>query len=414
MQAGRYVVGGLVVAVVACAAELPAEPRPAEVEPADDQPPPADGGRPNDAAASSGPCDPASLASRASQAGCRFVMTAIAWDGNVAVAGCHAVVVSNPSNRAARLRLRFKGVGADVRDEDAAPYARRALVEGGDVRYEPLEGGTLGPRESAVVSALLVPSTWESPYGPLSCPTKAFVESDAPAARERRVTPGIELRSDEPVVAVQVSGYALDARQRVGPQPFALVPVHLWEKTPAETGIFKPGMPPTLRLEDEEGEAFEVATSPARTIAVAAFDDTNVVLPHPDGMLGEGTLQRGEVFSHTTGDALTGRRAIADKPVALVTYAPGALIPWDYAPGGLGYDSAPAFSVALPSTAWGSEYVAVRHGDRWSGAPEEAAWRIVGGADDTELAYEPYRPAGAPSRVARASSRSSSPTRRSS
>lgn len=384
-----------VVAVVACAGDEPAAHRPPEVSPPGDGPALVDGEHVVEGDGPPGRCDPASLAARGSLAGCRFVMIA------TPAGGCHAVVVSNPSSRPARLRLRFKGNVPDVRDEDAAPYARRVLVEGDEVRYEPLEGGTIGPRESAVVSALLVPSAWEDPSAPIRCPTAAFVESDEPVAHERIVTPGIELRSDEPVVAAQVFGFARSARQRSVQQSVALIPVHLWEKSPAETGIFKPGLPAALPFVGEEGEPLEITTWPARTFAVAAFDDTNVTLPHPDGMLGEGTLQRGEVFSHTTGDALTGRRAIADKPVALVTSSGGAVIPWDYDSEGLGYDSGPVYSMALPSTAWGSEYVAVRHGDRWSGAPEEAVWRVVGGADDTELAYEPYRPAGAPARIAR-------------
>ena len=351
------------------------------------------------------PCDATVLFKARSMAGCRFLMTASTLTPalpNWVPGGCYALVVSNPSSEQARLRLRFKARGdIAAREEDAGPYLRHAVVDGRRVRYEPLEGGTLGPGGSAVVSALSVTGRLEE--APASwCPTPtAFVEGDEPAARDDTVTSAIELLADVPVGVALVAHYEHDAETErlLIERPYMLAPVHLWETAAVETGIFQPGLPSTVEY-TFEGERVSDPLDPARTLVLAAFDGTQVTLPTMDGSSRDLILQRGEVFSHTTNDATIGRVAIADKPIALVTVTPNALIPWDYERR-LFPEHPRFFKMFLPSRAWGSEYVAVRHGDRWDGAPEEPPWRVIGGADGTELRYEPYHPAGAPDRVSK-------------
>ncbi len=207
-------------------------------------PPPSAPGDPTSyqpGAPSSPRCDPDTLASTHSLAGCRFVTTSSTFTSfnNTAPAGCHPLVVTNPSTVPAHLRLRFK-----EREEDAAAYAVLAHVNGRDVSYAPLNGGVLGPDESAIVSIIFIglppgePSTLAS-----FCPTKAFVESDEPAARADTVTSAIELLSDSPVLVTGVHEYQLAARPvgAYGGQSwtavYPLFPTHLWEKNPIETGI---------------------------------------------------------------------------------------------------------------------------------------------------------------------------------
>lgn len=349
-------------------------------------------------------CNASALFEARSMAGCRFLMTASTLrpaSPSWVPEGCYALVVSNPSSTQARLRLRFKGrEDVAAREEDAAPYARGAVVDGRRVRYDPLEGGALGPGESAIVSALSVPNR-----GPVSeinswCPTtNAFVESDEPAAREGTTTPALELLSDVPVSVALAVTYGPDADKDHQPpeRAYALAPVHLWETNAVDTGIFQPGLPSKVEY-TVDGERVSDSLDPARALVLAAFDETHVTLPTMDGSSREVTLQRGEVFSHTTNEATIGRAANADKPVGLITVAPDTLIPWDYERR-LSPELPRFFNMFLPSRVWGSEYVAVRHADRWEGMPEEPAWRIIGGADDTELVYEPYHPDGAPDRV---------------
>lgn len=361
-------------------------------------------------------CEPTALAERRSLAGCAFVMTPPAYSEvlpNIVLGGCYALLVSNPSSVPAHLRLRFKGQGDDeAREEDGGPYARRAIVDGRRIRYEPLTENALGPHETAVVSAVFLPAIAGGPALPEAmptlCPTKAFVETASDltfevGARDALIVPGVELLADVPVLAAQVSQYVLDGDQVAasGQTPFALFPIQLWEKQPVETGIFQPRIPDILWCTDERGNKIPFETLPMHTFAIAAFDDTHVTLPTSEGPPVEVTLQRGEVFSHTTNDALSGRPGSADKPVALLSYAPKTLVPWDFEHLLSWPDARRSSSMAMPSSLWGFEYVAVRHGDRWEGLAEAPAWRILGGADGTKLTYEPYRPTGAPETIAK-------------
>ena len=346
------------------------------------------------------PCDSKTLADARTVAGCQFLMTASTWvpDDDWVPRACYALLVSNPASTPASLRLRIKSrTDSEAREENAAPYARRAIVSGRRVRYEPLADGRVQPGESVVVSAMFAPFDWDAPFGKGSlCPTKAFVESIEPAARDELVTPAIELLSDVPVIASQVSAYVLDAEyhEDTPVSPYALFPVHLWDERATETGIYKPGLPPKIPARDAP-----LQTWPGRTFALAAFDDTHVLLPTLEGSPREVTLRRGEVFSHTTNDSFAGSIVSSDKPIGLVTFAPQTFIDWNYEHEIDGTDCQRSYSMALPSILWGSQYVAARHANRWEHLPEAPAWRILGGADDTLLSYDPYRPDGAPERV---------------
>lgn len=201
----------------------------------------------------------------------------------------------------------------DAREEDASAYTMRAIAEGRRVRYEPVEAGALGPRESAVVSVVRVPSSDPSFSSSSECPTNGFVETEEPAAREGSVTLGVELLSDRPVVASQVSLYVSDVEEgrSIPPQvSYPLVPVHLWEKAPTETGVFQPGCRALSNGRTMRAIRTSGRHSRARTFALAAFDDTVVSLPHADGFLSEGTLQRGELFPAR--DARRAHRALRE------------------------------------------------------------------------------------------------------
>jgi hypothetical protein len=391
--------GTLVLAIAACGSDDRAGF--AESSPA----PSADGGAGSYDATDPSPraCDPLVLAGKRSLAGCRFVTTSSTFTGfnNVVPAGCHPLIVTNPSNTAAHLRLRF-----NEREEDAASYSVLAQVSGRDVTYVPLHEGALGPDESAIVSVLFVPSSAQPDINPSFCPTSAFVTGADAAARAESVTSAVELISDAPVLVTGVVAYQRDAKP-VGPYPgqahtavFPLFPVHLWESAPLETGVFKPGLPAEQSNPDSNGESITFPIMPSRTIVLSASDDTKVSFPLPDGSTRMVDLRSGEAFSHDSNDATIGRTMVATRPVEIVTFAPSATIPWDF-PHGAEPDATLTFQPSMPLSLWGSEYVAVRHGDRWEGKPEEPPWRIIGGADDTMLSYEPYHPTGAPDHVRR-------------
>lgn len=409
---GLYVAVSLVVFACGSEGRAPFEPPPISSVAAEDGATNANGFQ--DASPSSPPCR--GITSGPSAAGCRFVVMESTLTGgegsaeithNLVSLGCHVLLVSNPSSEAVRLRLRFED-----REEDAAPFARLARVEGRDATYLPLPEGTLPPRATAIVSVFL-PEREEGKVKPTDsvCPSPAFVESNELAARAEKVTLGVELLSDAPVLVAQTVSFQKDARpvpDAISPGGqssstlFSAFPVESWERAPIETGIFKPGLPAMLVNPDANGEGHPriIPTHRLRSIVTAAFDDTTVLLPKPDGSTRTVALGRAEVFAHDPSDALIGRAVVANKPIGIVSFTPGAIIPWDY-PMGAAQDMWKAYQASMPVQLWGSEYVAVRHGDRWPTMPERPPWRLIGGAEGTVLTYAPYRPDGAPERLGR-------------
>jgi hypothetical protein len=353
------------------------------------------------AAARFSACDEQALAAARSPAGCRFLTTEVSWSGdrlpNWEPEGCHPLIVTNPTAQAVHLRLRFQD-----REEDAAPYAAIPSVTGFGADYAALKDGALQAGETAIVAimyaARLPDDTTMHRYS--YCPMKAFVDSRAPAARHEAVTNAIELSSDAPVLAYHVHGFQPSTSDGVPQGSFTTIypifPVHLFAASVIETGIFKPGLPLSLTTQDDG--PYPVA--PVRRVVLSAFDDTRVDLLTGNDTTRSVVLQRGEVWADDANDGFVGRAITSNHPIGLVSFGPNALIPWDF-PNDVAVDDQRALSAALPEAMWGSEYVAVRHGDRWEGKPERPPWRVIGGADGTVLSYEPAKPDGAPDAIAR-------------
>lgn len=312
--------------------------------------------------------------------------------------GCFPVIVTNPSPTPAHLRLR-----SGTREEDATPYAARAVVDGRDVGYQPLVDGAVSPHESAIVSLVFSHGENGGKAEVSLCPSAPFIGTDAPGAVLDGVSSAIELLSDTPVLAVGVHLYQLQAEpfDGFGSQDptavYPLFPVHLWSRSPTETGIFQPGLPDHVEFAD--GGASE-PLYPARTLVIAAEDDTAVTFPLPDGTSREVTLQRAEVFAHASNEATIGTAFEASKPISIFSIGPDTTIPWTF-PTDPWPDGYRGFQASMPDVLWGTEYVAARHPDRWDGLTEEPPWRIIGGSDGTDLSYAPYHPVGAPDHLAR-------------
>jgi hypothetical protein len=373
--------------------------------------PSAPGALPDAGSPGSALCDGRRLLERRSLAGCRFLMTDSGWSGTAfynadchGLPGCDALFVTNPTDRPVHIRLRF-----GEREEDAAPYSARMAISGLHATYSPLLDGAIGPGETAVVSALYAIPKEEDRDKSMICPTRAFIETpmpsaNAPCAVSDVPTHAVELTSDAPIVVSGAEGFQLSADSAVDGRSsfsatYSLFPVHLWSNSPVETGIFKPGLPPEIHVDDEEG-AFDHPTIPIRRMVLAAFDDTQVMIPQVDGSTRAVVLQRGEVTADDPNDALIGSAVRADHPVSILTYGPTSFIPWEF-PHNPEPDFQRLFVQSMPQAVWGNEYVAARYGDRWEGMPEEPPWRIIGGADATVLSYSPYKPEGAPDQVAR-------------
>jgi hypothetical protein len=163
--------------------------------------------------------------------------------------------------------------------------------------------------------------------------------------------------------------------------------------------VFKPGLPKAIEIRDSEGD-WSWPTAPVRRVIIAASDNTHLTLEDANGAMRTVELRRADVWADDPNDALVGQAVLADRPISVMSFGPTSYIPWDFPMNGEA-DGHAVFSSALPSALWGSEYVAVRHGDRWAGMPERPPWRVIGGSDGTALSYEPYKPDGAPDTLQR-------------
>lgn len=324
--------------------------------------------------------------------------------------GCFVMIVSNPNETAVALRLR-----RGATDVDAAPFARLVAI-GGTATYQPLPSGVLPARATAIVSTVHLPNGPNLPdpddYS-LDCPGPAFLEAPPSSGLMGTVgerSRGIELLADAPVLVTSKHMFQSEvAHARNGASLSAwpvhqLPPVHLWDETTVETGRFKPGSPghyenPDISTGDTTHWTLHGYWLHGRTSVVASAPDTTVSFEELDGSVTTLTLDRGEFFTHLTEDAFVGKAVSADRPIALVS-SMMAFAPWDY-PFGAEPDSGGAVSMSTSRRAWGWEYVAVAHADRWPNLHEQPPWRIIGDADGTVLSYEPYRPSGAPEQINR-------------
>lgn len=357
-------------------------------------------------------------AARANAAGCHFMQIVPGITAPVPPPrerldpGCYALVVTNPNDVPVHLKLRRNG-----EEVDGAPYARLVEVDGRSATYAPLPSGAIPARATAVLSA--VHASGGAGQGPPNftwdCPSLALVEETFYTAQGNAVVGqrghAIELLTDGPVLVMSVSQYQKDGGTEPIPidgpwgpvwPPFVLHPVHLWRAGVLDTGAFEAGRPaklenPAIPMGDDGHLEYELALG--RTSVVAAEDGTVVTWPERDGGTSAVTLERGGIETRPNEDDLIGRTFFATKPIG-VLHTLDLPLPWDF-PFGDELDVENIASAVPPETVWGSEYVAVRHADRWPDVTESPPWRIVGGADGTTLTYEPSKPAGAPDHVER-------------
>jgi hypothetical protein len=136
---------------------------------------------------------------------------------------------------------------------------------------------------------------------------------------------------------------------------------------------------------------------------VAAEDDTHVtinpvveipsgpdVAGAPAGQPQTYTLAKGEAIQFEQANQLAGSPLQSDKPIAVWGGHTCMQIPASAA----ACDS--AHQQLLAVNLLGSEYAAVRFGDRAAEAKEQVPWLIVGAVDDTKLEYFPSKPPNAP------------------
>jgi IgGFc binding protein len=285
------------------------------------------------------------------------------------IGGCYAVYVANTWNAAVTLAVEIDGVSYDVSD-----FARRPVGHGIALGYEPLPGGLLAPNDVA----MLFLDGAQCPVG--QPPLPPFAGDHA-----------YRIVSSAPVVAYDIEPYQGGSSAITSAS--LLLPVSAWDTNYVVV----------------EPWPYGENTTPPKLSVIAASDDTEVTLsPIVDvpevlvagvPMIGTGLgvpktylLDRGEILEVAQAAELTGSVVASNKPVG-VTGSSNCFQIDDCC-----CDS--AHQQIPPVHALGSEYVAVRHGDR-GGMAENPPWRLVGAVDGTALTYEPVTPFGAPTALGR-------------
>jgi hypothetical protein len=340
-------------------------------------------------------------------AGCSFfalqMTSSEAWDG-----ACFAMALVNPTTRPAKLKIEREGTMFSL-----AKIARVPKGAGRQLTYEPFdENAGLAP--GGVVIVFLAHDRTTTSLAKVAdafCPVppaleqSAHVGLDSIKSRFAAVGRAFHLSSDRPVVAYQFYPFG-GARLGQGSASLLLpeeawgndhVAVHMrsWQNEP-KTGVRTP-----------------ITLWHPLVSIVAAADDTQVTITAADdivgglgvpvilaGKTGTLTLKAGQFVEFTAANyELSGSLIKSNKPVGLFGGA-------DQMPLGAGPGISSRPNVAqqqIPAQqALGSEYVAVRHRDRYADQPAEVVpWRFVGLVDGTKLSYLPAAPKDAPTELKR-------------
>ena len=302
--------------------------------------------------------DCAAAAAQRGNAGCSFY--AIPFN-EPNYDGCFAMYVVNPGDDPIKLQLQHAGKSFSM-----AQVARLPRGAGHALTYAPFDEKVgLPARDVAIVFLAAGIEGIKCPRG-----VQAAVTEIAGAP----ITEAFHLVSDRPVIGYQILPYG---------------------------GAGSAVTSSTLLLPEEAwGTAYVVPMPRVRfslLAVVAGQDGTEVTFRPPGASPVTVSLRAGAMATLPDGPGITGppsgTTVFASKPVAVV----GAMRS-GYLPGDTGKDICCADSAHQqipPVSAWGNEYVAVRHRTR-APTEEPGLWQLVGAVGGTTLSYTPATPAGAP------------------
>jgi hypothetical protein len=307
--------------------------------------------------------DCSAAAAQRGNAGCSFYAAEIADMGQE---GCFAMFVVNPGRESVKLRLDRSGESFPL-----AQVARIPQGGGRNLTYAPFdEAAGLPPDQVAILFMSFGP-------GGTHCP-----EGIAPAVTNpvgtRYPQQAFHLVSDNPVVAYQI-------------YPYGGAGSHITSST-------------MLLPEESWGTNYLAATprvSQSFVAIIAAQNGTEVKFLESGGSNPSyARLNAGDVttfWGPGMGRGLSGAIVNANKPVALIGGTPASYIPGYSESNVCCADS--AHQQIPPLSAWGHEYVGVRHRSRQA-YEEQGLWQLVGVVGGTSLSYSPSAPQGAPSSLA--------------
>jgi hypothetical protein len=328
---------------------------------------------------------------KGSTQGCEFYsVTPPGWE---AVNGsCYAAVLVNTGTTPLSITVEYDATSLNV-----AAMARIPKGTGASMTYEPLPNGTL----PAGALGMLFLARYEDDnfYDDVDCPSGVVpgIALD-PAVKDTGRGRAFHIKTSAPVAAYDIFPYGAVIGQIESAT--LLVPVAAWGKNYIAADPYQPE--PDFESDD---------CSPFLQL-VAAEDNTTVTIrPTSEISAGPGVsaampgqpqayqLAKGEVLQFLRWGAkgrLAGSPILADKPISVWGGAPGRYSA--HGPGILNQCPS-SHQQFIPVNALGSEYVAVRHRDRYPQVEETVPWTIIGAVDNTELTYDPAPPQGAPTHL---------------
>ncbi|APR79779.1 Hypothetical protein A7982_05126 [Minicystis rosea] len=286
--------------------------------------------------------------------------------------GCFVAYVANTWTAPVTLQIEYGNQALD-----AAKVTYLAHGSGKSLTYDPLPDGAIPAGEVGLVFL-------SSAGNFAACPAGVNVALSGDAALHGSgIGSAFHIATSAPTVAYDI--YPYGGGQTAATSATLLLPTTAWDTNYIAVDAY----PKSTFL--PEGQPW--------LAIVASEDDTTVTLsPTPIGPDAGApktyALKKGQALQFTQDTELTGNPIQADKPVGVWGGATCLTIAVD----ALACDS--AHQQIPPVKALGSEYVAVRHRDRFDGKAESPPWRLVGAVDGTKLTYDPEAPEGAPSSLA--------------
>lgn len=292
--------------------------------------------------------------------------------------GCFATFIANTWGSPVQITVERAGVSYDV-----ASFARIPSGSGQSLTYAPLPGGELPPNQVAILFLA------RFGFALNDCPagiTPAFTTQNAAVSGTGRGN-AFHIETSRPVVTYDI--YPYGGGSSAATSATLLLPTTAWGDNYISVNAFEksvavPEAQPSLDIVAAENGT-EVTINPIVPIVggvgvSAAAQNTPTTY----------TLNKGEILQFTQDAELTGSPIQSNKPIGMWGTATCLSV-------GVTQTACDAAHQQIPPiNALGSEYVAVRYRNRFSGIEETPPWRFVGAVDGTTLTYEPAAPPGAP------------------
>jgi hypothetical protein len=256
-----------------------------------------------------------------------------------------------------------------------------------DANTDPTTWPAYDPAKGLDVGQVAILFLSRGPGGLFACPRPVALATET-GVKDTGIGNAFHITTDYPVVAYQITPYGGGMTSYTSAT--LLIPTSAWDTQYMAINAYKASSNPLDNA------------IPSMNI-VAELDGTEVTItPSADIVAGTGVeatakgvaktypLNAGQFLQITQQAELTGSSVKSNLPVGFFGASTCMFVPDDTQK-----DCDPGQQQIAPLAALGNEYVAIRYKNR-TAQEESPPWRLVGGADDTRLTWEPQAPQGAP------------------